>query len=455
MSISDLSSSPSPVTVLAEVVDIVRDLDATWWTTRSDDDLVATVELVQSARSALAAVEAGALAEADLRGLATQRLAYGSTGDWLTHLGGLRKGQGRRVVARAHALTGPLAATRGAMAAGRVSPEQAEVIVASVQALPSGRAVRRRGEATLLEQARSLDASDLARTGRHLVHVVDPDAEDRKLERQLAREERAAHHTRFLSLAFDGAGGVRLKGRGTAEDGAVLKAALLPLTTPAPAHHHDHHDDDHDGSHEPSVVLDPRDGGARMWDALVQTAQHALDTQLPPDTHGSPARLLVTTTLQALQTALTHTTLTGAAGVTGTGEELSAATLRRLACDAELVPAVLGSHGEPLDLGRARRHVTPALWAALVIRDRHCAFPACDRPPLMCHAHHIHHWTDGGPTTIGNLVLLCGHHHRLIHGSLGSPHQPPRPAPPVPTTTQTRDRTTLDQTPTTTPVTRE
>ena len=91
--------------------------------------------------------------------------------------------------------------------------------------------------------------------------------------------------------------------------------------------------------------------------------------------------------------------------------------MRRLACDAELVPAVLGSHGEPLDIGRAKRLITPALWAALVIRDRHCAFPACDRPPLMCHAHHIHHWTDGGPTTIGNLVLLCGHHHRLIHNT--------------------------------------
>jgi len=296
MSISDLSSSPSPVTVLAEVVATLRDLDATWWTTRSEEDLVATVELVQSARSALAAVEAGAVAEADARGLAKQRLAYGSTGDWLTHLGGLRKGHGRRLVARAHALTGPLAATREALAAGRVSPEQAEVIVASVEVLPSGQAVRRRGEQTLLEQAGSLDASDLARTGRHLVHVVDPDAADRKLERALVREERAAHHTRFLSLAFDGAGGVRLKGRGTAEDGAVLKAALLPLTTPAPAL------DGHDGSQ----VIDPRDGGARMWDALVTTAQHGLDTQLPPDSHGSPTRLLVTTTLQALQTGLTH-----------------------------------------------------------------------------------------------------------------------------------------------------
>src|SRR4051812_14922125 len=142
MSISDLHPSPSPVTVLAEVVAAVRDLDATWWTNRSEEELVAVVEQVQTARSALAAVEAGAVAEADVRGLAKDRLAYGSTGDWVTHLGGLRRGDGRRLVARAHALTGPLTRTREAMAAGRVSPEQADVVVKSIEALPSGAAVR-------------------------------------------------------------------------------------------------------------------------------------------------------------------------------------------------------------------------------------------------------------------------------------------------------------------------
>ena len=156
--------------------------------------------------------------------------------------------------------------------------------------MPSGA----RGEATLLEHAGSFDATDLARTGRHLVHVVDPDATDRKLERQLDREERGSHLGRYLSIVGDGAGGVRLKGRGSAEDGALLKAALLPLTAPSPAV------DDHDAE----LVHDPRDAGARMWDALIQTAQHALDTDLPPDSHGAPARLIVTTTLDSLTTGL-------------------------------------------------------------------------------------------------------------------------------------------------------
>jgi hypothetical protein len=73
-------------------------------------------------------------------------------------------------------------------------------------------------------------------------------------------------------------------------------------------------------------------------------------------------------------------------GVAGDGTDLSAATIRRLACDAKIIPAVLGGQGEVLDVGRARRLVTAAIWIALVLRDRHCAFPGCDRPPVMCHA---------------------------------------------------------------------
>jgi hypothetical protein len=312
-------------------------------------------------------------------------------------------------VARAQALTGPLTSTREAMAAGRVSPEQADVIVRSVEALPSGEGVRRRGEHTLVQQAGSLDATELARSGRHLVHVVDPDAVDRALERQLARDERASHLTRFLSIVEDGAGGVRVRGRGSTEDGAALKAAFLPLTSPTPAV-----DDEHG-----EVVHDPRDHGARTWDALIHVAQHALDTDLPPESHGAPARLTVTVGLEALRDALGDRAVGHIAGVglTGDGAELSVATVRRLACDAEIVPAVLGTQGEVLDVGRTRRLVSLAIWLALALRDRHCAFPHCTRPPVMCHAHHIVHWVDGGRTSLSNLVLLCGHHHRVMHSS--------------------------------------
>ena len=78
---------------------------------------------------------------------------------------------------------------------------------------------------------------------------------------------------------------------------------------------------------------------------------------------------------------------------------------------------MLGTRSEVLDVGRAHRLITPALWRALVCRDRHCAFPGCTRPPVMGHAHHLTHWADGGATALDNLVLLCGHHHRVIHST--------------------------------------
>ena len=408
MSISELHHRHGPVQLLAEAVALVREAAEAMYAGQCDEDLISTVELVEQARSALAAVQAGAVAEADHRSLAKDRLHYASTAQWLTHMGGLRKGEGKRIVDRARALTGPLTATREALVAGTASPEQTDVIVKAVDQLPLGEAVRRRGERVLLEHATRFDASDLDRTGRHLVHVVDPDAQERRLERALDREERAAHTDRFLSISSDGMGGIRIKGRGSAEDGATLKAALLPLTTPTT---------DHETEECDRPERDPRNGGARMWDALLQVAQHALDTKLPPDSHGAPARLLLTVELEALRAGLADNAVAGMAGVgvTSDGTDLSAATIRRLACDAEVVPVVLGTHGEPLDVGRARRSVTQPLWTALVARDRHCAFPDCDRPPVMCHAHHIRHWLFHGKTKLRNLVLLCGHHHRVVH----------------------------------------
>jgi uncharacterized protein DUF222/HNH endonuclease len=96
---------------------------------------------------------------------------------------------------------------------------------------------------------------------------------------------------------------------------------------------------------------------------------------------------------------------------------ISAAEARIHACDCKLIPAVLGTKSEPLDLGRRHRLVSTPLRRALYLRDRGCAFPGCHRPPRHCQGHHIRHWADGGSTELGNLVLLCAHHHRLLHRS--------------------------------------
>jgi hypothetical protein len=153
---------------------------------------------------------------------------------------------------------------------------------------------------------------------------------------------------------------------------------------------------------------DPRDHGARLLDALVENCRRLQTAQLVPEQHGATPRVTVLMSYDQLRSGL-------GPAVTETGETLSGTAVRRLSCDADLFPAVLGGAGEVLDVGRLQRLVTAAIWKALVVRDRHCRFPGCARPPLMCHAHHIEHWVDGGPTSLDNLILLCGHHHRLVH----------------------------------------
>jgi ABC-type Na+ efflux pump permease subunit len=221
MSISEHAPAAGPAQVLGELLGVVRGLDETLWAARSEEELVDTVGLVAQLTGALAAVEAGAVAEVEARDLARRRLQYGSTGDWLTHLGGLRRGEGKQRVARAKALTGPLTRTREALVAGSVSPGQADLVVAAVDDLPPGEWVRRRGEKVMLAHAARLDASELATVGRRLVEVVDPDAVDRRLEAALEREERAAHHGRFLTIGQDRAGG------------SGSRAAAPPRTAPS------------------------------------------------------------------------------------------------------------------------------------------------------------------------------------------------------------------------------
>jgi hypothetical protein len=145
-----------------------------------------------------------------------------------------------------------------------------------------------------------------------------------------------------------------------------------------------------------------------MWDALVEAARLLAGQQVLPQSHGAVPRVAVTIDWEALRAGVGE-------GVLDTGESLSAAAVRRLACDAEVLPFVLGSTSQLLDVGRASRLITLGLWLALLVRDRHCAFPGCGRAPIGCDAHHIVHWADGGATALHNLVLLCRTHHTMMH----------------------------------------
>lgn len=106
---------------------------------------------------------------------------------------------------------------------------------------------------------------------------------------------------------------------------------------------------------------------------------------------------------------------------------LSAATIRRLSCDACIARVITQGRSEPLDVGRSTRTIHPALWNALVVRDRGCVVPGCDRPPGWCEVHHKKHWSDGGETNLENCELRCWRHHRAVHEGGERPRAPDNP----------------------------
>ena len=284
-----------------------------------------------------------------------------------------------------------------ALSEGVVSLPQAEAIVAGLKKLPSRLT---RGELVecqelILAHVDTLGPSELRILASRLTEVIDPDRADADDATRLAREERAAQRDRFLQLAPDHHGSMRITGQLPVADAALLSAQLDALMPPASKYT--------DTGEAPSR-------GARRADALVLLTQHAAGHGTLPSHGVDRPHVHITLDYDTLVTGLGDVTLLGGGVVDG----LSASEARRLACDADLIPMVLGTTSRPLDVGRTHRLFTPALRAAIVQRDQGCVFPGCTAPPAPCQAHHIIPWWAGGDTCLANGVLLCPHHHRLV-----------------------------------------
>ena len=145
---------------------------------------------------------------------------------------------------------------------------------------------------------------------------------------------------------------------------------------------------------------------SQQADALVAIVK----TYLEGDATKSGAECSSTADRYQLVVHVDESALRGGAGRSDAPLE----TVKRLACDASVVVVTEDERGTPLTVSRKQRRVSTPIRRAIWARDRHCTFPGCHRTRLV-EAHHVHHWVEGGETSVDNLTLLCWFHHRLLH----------------------------------------
>jgi hypothetical protein len=242
-------------------------------------------------------------------------------------------------------------------------------------------------EAELVDVARQHTPKQLGGVVRYLVDAIDGDGGAVSDE---ALFERRRHH---MSATLDGM--VAYDGICDPEAGAIHSAAINAEM-----------ERDH-------VEHDPRTPAQRRFDALTNLLRRSLDRGEVGESRNVRPHVTVVVDLDELPGA--PELVARVRAERHHNGHLSAATLERLTCDCDISRVITAGRSEVLDVGRATRTTPPAIWKALVVRDQHCQAPGCDRPPASCQAHHIVHWTRGGPTNLQNLQLLCWNHHRERH----------------------------------------
>ena len=277
----------------------------------------------------------------------------------------------------------------------RESFRRGELSYSKVRAIT--RVAGRENEAALVEMARASNAAHVAR------HVASMRQADRLSESKAAYD---AYRHRTLTCRVDDDGTLVFEGRLPADQGALLVQALDRAMEWLAR---DGSDPQSEGGYFRDVPQ-----AVRRADALAILAERFLAD--PPDARAdlSTADRFQVTVHASAEALLEHGDVDADDPPrVEDGPVIAAETLRRIACDSAIV-RILESDGEPLDVGRKTRVISPALRRALKRRDRGCRFPNCTSTRFV-DGHHITHWADGGATRLDNLVLLCRHHHRLLH----------------------------------------
>jgi Domain of unknown function (DUF222) len=347
-----------------------------------------------------------------------------------------------RQVQLATALDQRLPATREALSEGVVSAEHAQVIAAATAQLPADLDSTERAEveAHLVQQAQRLDPAQLRKEARRSLAAIDrPPAEVDAHEDQVLRsQEQSARDRARFSWHHNGDGTTSGQFTLPTLAASILIKTVQQVASPRRASQR--------AARAATAALDGASRGAAggeptRWEQERDATWARLQEQdtdwkqrygqafaeilehLPTDhLNGKVAATVVVT--------LTHDQLKASLGAAhlDTGQDLSAGEARRLACNAGIIPAVLGGNSLPVDLGRQDRFFTQAQRIALATTYQTCAAQDCDRPYAWAELHHENPWHQGGTTDLQLAVPLCGHHHQRAHDRTYRHHITTNPA---------------------------
>lgn len=367
-------------------------------------ELGSTLAALTRLEAQVAALKLEVLAEADRRQVADEAADTG-TDAWAARLTGSNRAVMAGGLRLARLLNETYHATRDAFAAGKITVDQVQVIVKAADKLPSQVTEEQRAlaEQGLVDKAVSgTNPRALRQAARRMLERVSKKLADQHEADQLDDEKDRAEVETWLSLHDNGDG--TFTGRFTIPElhGHLLATALERLSAPRRW-----------GRNKAGKpVVDetlPGEGPTLSWTERLGAAFCEILEHLPSDGHGSVGvTLLVRMDFEHLLDQLGSARL-------DTGVTISAGEARRLACNAGIVPVVLGGKSEVLNLGRKQRlHSTAIRYAASLIHET-CATEGCERPFAWCEMHHPQPWSEGGETSLENSLPLCGFHHRRAH----------------------------------------
>ncbi|WP_196073219.1 HNH endonuclease signature motif containing protein [Nakamurella alba] len=395
-------TDPDEASRLAGIAtDALRDLGAgAFWklTPEQLDDLARAVE--QATRLAFT-VQVAVAGEYESQHVARTR-GCSSTASMLSGL--LRIGIGEaRHRCRVAALTLPqdlpsggetdpeLPLLAAALKGGEISSEHARIIEGCFRRLPEVVPAESRAgfEEALVGLSKQADPGALSTLATHLQSLLEQEIPPEDKPNPKDREELT------IGVRDHASGLTPFKGRLDDYGTEQLRNLFDTLARPRPA----------------GDIPDPRSAPTRNAHALSEALDRLQRCHCDDDEGGYGGPVLeIMLDWDLLRQQVTDPATT-AHGFTFSIEET-----RRLLCDANVLPVVMNGRSVPLDLGRTQRVANRALRRALAARDGGCAFPGCDRVPAWCHAHHINYWgRDLGATDLANCVLLCAHHHSVIH----------------------------------------